>query len=692
MLEVLTPAPGTEALIAAVQNGADAVCIRFGGAGARGFTQSEFARAVRYCRVRGCRVYAELDTLVADSEMSAAADFVRSASEAGVDAVIAQDWGFLAAAKAVAPLLRAFAGERLGIHNAAGLEAAAQLGAARVMLPRELTLEDIAALARRSSVELGVTVQGALCSSWEGQCYMASINGRGSANRGDCPGLCREKYSLGGRMDDYPLSLKDTSGLDYIPELEAMGIACAAVGRGMKRPEQLAKLTEVCVKCARDSRKPTAGEKDELELILTGREGTDAYLRGAALEEDMLSLPGGPDRDAERAMGAVRRVYADTELRRVKVEFFALIQEGRPFRSGIQDENGNRAVWNGPEPMKAVGPELSRRSVEAELRRTSGTPYACENVNVMLGPGLMLPEGTLQQARRELIHALSAKRGEAPAMRTGRLPVPEGGKPPVDRPALIFEVMHAEQLTPELAALGPDYIYVPLPVLAAEPERLEPFTAARSAPVVVLPRIIRDAELRQTAQLLEKARSAGVTQALIGSLGHVALARMAGMDARGDYSLNVFNSYSMEIAARAGLLSATASFELTMEQIKQLSKPLDTEIIVYGRLPAMLTERCLIKTSAGRCACGTPSRMSDDFGGVYPVLREAVCRNAIYGPSKLFLGDRLEEARQAGARGLRLLFTNEGARECVEVAKSFLGESEYRPNGLTRGLYYRGVE
>mgnify|MGYP000843001503 FL=1 len=136
-----------------------------------------------------------------------------------------------------------------------------------------------------------------------------------------------------------------------------MGIACAAVGRGMKRPEQLAKLTEVCVKCARDSRKPTAGEKDELELILTGREGTDAYLRGAALEEDMLSLPGGPDRDAERAMGAVRRVYADTELRRVKVEFFALIQEGRPFRSGIQDENGNRAVWNGPEPMKAVGPE-----------------------------------------------------------------------------------------------------------------------------------------------------------------------------------------------------------------------------------------------------------------------------------------------------------------------------------------------
>lgn len=83
MLEVLTPAPGAEALIAAVQSGADAVCIRFGGAGARGFTQSEFARSVRYCRVRGCRVYAELDTLVADSEMAAAADLSAAPARLG---------------------------------------------------------------------------------------------------------------------------------------------------------------------------------------------------------------------------------------------------------------------------------------------------------------------------------------------------------------------------------------------------------------------------------------------------------------------------------------------------------------------------------------------------------------------------------------------------------------------------------
>ena len=690
MLEVITPAPNAEAVIAAVQSGADSIIIRFGGAGGRGFTQAEFTKAVRYCRVRGCRVYAELDTLVADSEMSAAAELVRSACEAGVDAVIAQDWGFILAARQSAPLMRVFAGERLGLHNAAGIEAAIQLGVARVMLPCELPMDEIRAIARRGGVELGVTVMGTLCASRQGQCYMAAINGRGSANRGDCPGLCREKYSLGGRMDDYPLSMRDLMAIERIPELAELGVAGVVAGRGVARPERLAKLAQVCIKCARDLRKPTPLEKDELELIFTGREFTEGYYPGEP-DGNMTGLPGQPDRDAERAMHAVRKGYADSELRRVKVEFFALIQAGRPFRSGIQDEDGNRAVWNGPEPMAAFGQEFNQRTVESEFRKTSGTPYSCERVNVMLGPGVMLPEGMLLQARRELIKQLTAKRAEAPHMRTGRLAPAMGGSPETPKLDAIFEVMSASQLTEELAELGPDLLYVPISVLAESPESIEPFLPMGTTVAAVLPRIVHDGELREMAGLLQRARAAGVTQAVVGSLGHIGIARAAGLDVRGDYALNIFNSHSLQIASKAGLLSATLSFELNMEQIRQLSKPLDTEIIAYGRLPAMLTERCLIKASAGRCACGAPARMSDEYGGVYPVVREYTCRNAVYGPSKVFLGDRLEDVKKAGVRGMRLLFTNEGARECVEVAKSFLGLSDYRPNGLTRGLYYRGV-
>ena len=237
MLEVITAVPNAEAVIAAVQSGADAIIIRFGGAGGRGFTQAEFTKAVRYCRVRGCRVYAELDTLVADSEMPAAAELVQSACEAGAEAVIAQDWGFILAARQAAPQLPVFGGERLGLHNAAGLEAAIQLGVSRVMLPCELPMDEIRTIARRGGVELGVTAAGTLCIARQGQCYMAAINGRGSANRGDCPGLCREKYSLGGRMDAFPkhLSLTGTPSMPICLRLSWMADFC---GRNLAKPPE----------------------------------------------------------------------------------------------------------------------------------------------------------------------------------------------------------------------------------------------------------------------------------------------------------------------------------------------------------------------------------------------------------------------------------------------------------------------
>ena len=221
---------------------------------------------------------------------------------------------------------------------------------------------------------------------------------------------------------------------------------------------------------------------------------------------------------------------------------------------------------------------------------------------------------------------------------------------------------------------------------------IERFAAAGTRTAAVLPRVIQDAELAGIGRLLGRARAAGVTEALVGNIGHVAIARMAGMEARGDYGLNIFNSYAAAAAAGAGLLSLTASFELSLEQIKGLAKPVDTEIIGYGRLPVMLTERCIIEPSAMRCACEGNMRLSDSHGRVMPVLREYVCRNAVYGPEKVFMADRMDGLLAAGVSRFRALFTNEGAREVCEVTKACMGLSRYRPNGLTRGFYVKGVE
>ena len=148
----------------------------------------------------------------------------------------------------------------------------------------------------------------------------------------------------------------------------------------------------------------------------------------------------------------------------------------------------------------------------------------------------------------------------------------------------------------------------------------------------------------------------------------------------------------MEMIKNAGFLSATASFELRMSQIRELSKTLDTELIVYGRLPLMVSDQCIIRHSAGRCACQTPGQMADRMGSIFPVVKEFGCRNVIYNAHKLYLADKASDIYEAGLWGLRMMFTTESPRECVEVAKGYMGLSDYKPNVLTRGLYYRGVD
>ena len=164
------------------------------------------------------------------------------------------------------------------------------------------------------------------------------------------------------------------------------------------------------------------------------------------------------------------------------------------------------------------------------------------------------------------------------------------------------------------------------------------------------------------------------------------------MKVRGDFGLNAFNSQTLDVLCQAGFLSATASFELRLAQIKALAKPLDTEMIIYGRLPLMVSDQCVMRHSAGRCTCQTPGQLADRMGSIFPVVKEFGCRNVIYNAHKLYLADKKEDLYSAGLWGLRLMFTTESARECVEVARGHLGLSDYKPNVLTRGLYYRGVD
>jgi putative protease len=696
MLELLSPAGSPESVIAAVQNGADAVYMGFPAfnarRGAKNLAEEEFADSVRYCRVRGCKVYVTLNTLVSDRELPECVSLARRASRLGADAVIVQDLGLARVLRRVLPDMPLHASTQMGIHNLDGARAAAELGIRRVILARELPLRQIAHIAKNAPVETEVFVHGALCFSYSGQCYMSALIGRRSGNRGMCAQPCRLPYSLGGRYDDYPLSLRDNCLVSHLAALEEAGVKCVKLEGRMRRPEYTAVATAVYSKAIRDKKAPTEAEMNRLELAFSRQGFTDGYLTGNT-DAGMFGVREEPNKDTEKLFSQIRRGYANSELRRVNVDFFAVVQRGAASRFAAQDEDGNHVHVFGPVPEEAQQQALTEDMVYEQLYKTGGTPYLCRKTHISLDDGVYLSAASLNAVRRALLDSLTEKRAAPPERAESAFPAQPASVRAAQPPALLFQVSGTEQLTPELAALRPACVYVPLEVLCNDFGKLFPFLDSGAVPVAVMPRVIAGEEEEGMVQdLLHRASALGVRQALVGNLGHIRLARAAGMDLRGDFGLNAYNSFALQTLDDAGFLSATASFELRLAQVRDLSKPVNLELIAYGRLPVMVTEHCLIKNSAGRCTCLTPGQLSDRQGSVFPVVREFGCRNVIWNAHKLFLADKLPEFAGTGLWGLRLLFSTESPRECVDVAKSYLGQSRYRPNGLTRGLYFRGVE
>lgn len=695
MLELLSPAGSPEAVIAAVQNGADAVYMGLGNfnarRGAKNFDGDEFEKAVRYCRIRGCKVYVTMNTLVSDRETADAVELARTVSSLGADAILVQDLGLMSVLKAAVPDIPLHASTQMSIHDLAGVEAAAEMGLTRAVLARELSFEQIKFITKNSPIEIEIFVHGALCFCHSGQCYMSSLIGRRSGNRGMCAQPCRMEYSMSGRMaDSHPLSLRDSCLVDRLREIEDTGVACVKIEGRMKRPEYTGLVTGIYSKIIKERRDPTPDELRELEYAFSRQGFTQGYFNGD--KKDMFGVRSDPDRAEEKFYASKRREYIDSEKRRIDVRFFTVVKPDERIHAGVMDSDGNRASIEGVRAERGISRLTTEDDINRQMNKTGGTPFNCTESLASVEPGVFVPLSAVNDMRRNLLKALSDKRAQAPSRRS--LPIPElpQGTPYTADPVTIYQVRTIDQLSPELAAQKPAYLYVPMFELLEHFDAVKPFTDNGTGIVAVLPRVVTDTEYETVTDALLSLRRLGVTEALVGNIGHIKAARKAGMQLRADFGMNVFNSYSMDMMRRMHFLSATASFELRMAQIHDLAKCVDTELIVYGRLPLMVSDQCIISRSEGKCNCRNPAELYDRMGSVFPVVREFEHRNVIYNSKKLHMADKRDDINAAGLWGIRLMFTTEGARECVEIAKCYAGTGSYVPNDFTRGLYYRGVE
>ena len=245
--ELLSPAGDMECFFAAVENGADAVYFGLKDFSARAsadnFAIDDASKAIVYARKRSVKVYIAINTLIKTQELESVVDYLIALDELQPDALIIQDLGLLYLIRSQFPHFQLHASTQMTIHNLAGVKRLERMGFKRVVLSRELSIDEIKNISRNTSMEIEVFVHGALCYSYSGLCFFSSMMGGRSGNRGRCAQPCRMYYKSQPDEGGYLFSMKDLRTLSYIKELMTAGIHSFKIEGRMKSPEYVAVVT-----------------------------------------------------------------------------------------------------------------------------------------------------------------------------------------------------------------------------------------------------------------------------------------------------------------------------------------------------------------------------------------------------------------------------------------------------------------
>lgn len=685
MNEILAPCGSFESLTAALNAGADAVYVgmkRFSARqNAENFTDEELKTAVGECHKRGVKLYVTLNTLVYDSELEELADCIRTAAECDVDGLIIQDLGAAALAKEICPELPRHASTQMTLNSVYGVKAAQKLGFSRVVIGRELSKDEIFGIKDNTYIELEMFVHGALCVSVSGQCYMSSLFGGRSGNRGLCAQPCRLDFSVDGRHNI--MSLKDGSVVDHLPELPR--IASFKIEGRMKRPEYVACAVDAC-------RKSLDGEEYDKERLadIFSRGGlTESYFDGTM--SDMQGIRGKEDvENSAAALKGIKELYR-TEYPRYKLNMQVKIKRGEPISvhgtyEGKKNCGGMIFYHTGILPEDAKSAPLTAEAVIERMSKLGGTQFYAGEITAEVDDGLYVSAAVLNDLRRTLCSACEHSPGHEYKLtkRDIRVMFPRKKEPRNGEIRCRAEVHTAKQLKQALE-LDFDLIYAPMGLLDEN-------TPDKRRIAVIPPLILSDCE-EETEKRLIELRDMGFNKGLAHTLGHAELLKKCEFNILGGYRMNILNSLAAKACSDLGFWDITLSFEGTAAALSEINSPRPTGIVAYGRLPLMLARRCPIMDGKP-CGRKTPFGagescnrcIKDRKGNDVPVLCGGNCVELL-NPDTLILSDRQNTLNRFDFAVLKFTIEDD-IRPIYNMYKNN-GKPEGR---LTRGLYFRGAE
>lgn len=726
--ELLAPAGTYEIFRAVIEAGADAVYVggsRFGArAYAGNFSEEELLLALDYAHLRGKKVYLTVNTLLKNQELAQLYDYLLPYYERGLDAVLVQDFGVLSFIHRYFPQLPIHTSTQMTVTGPEGAAFLQSLGASRIVLPREMSLAEMKQIHDETGVELEAFVHGALCYCYSGQCLFSSMLGGRSGNRGRCAQPCRLPYEV---LDEkkhlvkdssFVLSMKDLCGLGDLKQLHGAGVYSLKIEGRMKQAAYAAGVVSYYRKyidqfIQSQGRKTLPDERDLSAVKSLGcrLDFTDGYYHKNN-GRDMITFekPGYEKTRESLEDKIVNRFVNSQEKIQASGKLSLSVHEPASYEICAQ---GQKICVTGPLVQEAKSRPLQPEDVRARMSKTGDSFFTMTDVRVQMEEKAFLPNGALNQLRREAVFMLketllSSYRRSVPSEKpelfkeTVSLPVED------DQPVRISCLVDRRELLPVVVSSSLVSRVYPELVMYSEgawdklKQDLDKLKQAGKEIYLALPRIFRQPARRLWSRWKERLYTLPLDGFLVKSYEEFALVRedFPNLKIVTDHNLYACNDAATAAFLQQGADRVTVPLELNRGEIAARLND-HGEMAVYGYEALMVSAQC-VYANTGNCN-KTPSvrYLKDRYNTLFPAKNYcSFCYNVIYNSLPLSLFPFISELKSKGIRNFRLDFVLETpgqAREVLQVFEEFLqGKRDTYPkewqNHYTNGHYKRGVE
>lgn len=747
-LELLAPAGSLKTLKAVIHAGADAVYLGGSMFGARAyannFNEEELLEAIRFGHIHGRKIILAVNTLLKEYELGQLYDYLHPYYEAGLDAVIVQDMGVMEFIKTHFPNLPIHTSTQMTITNVEGARLLKEQGVERVVTAREMSLEEIQRIHDEVGVELESFIHGALCYCYSGQCLFSSIIGGRSGNRGRCAQPCRLSYevlqgekSLTGHHATPILSLKDMCTLPFLYELADHGVYSFKIEGRMKTPEYAAGVVSIYRKYMDsylDGSRIPVEKKDIRALLELGNRGgfTNGYYYHHN-DSDMLSGESASHNKSEGVLqDNIRREYVDTELKE-KIKGKLILNKECPAKIEVQ-YGKIKVSYQGDMVLVAQNRPLTEEVVTEKITKTGNTPFVFEKLEVTMDDDIFMPVNQLNQLRRGALEALEeallkpyertlpelveTSSAETDRQTTGNaikekqisgqsLSQTSGQQSAGSSTEVRVLIEDAEQLPAVLKADFVDTVYLDCMLYTREnlirklSENIDRVHASGKKAFYVFPFIFRQQTSLFYEKIMPELKKLPLDGIMVRSLDEIAFIKEWGNEnwqMVSDSNLYTYSNEAAEYFYRLGMIQDTIPVELNRKEILRRENS-RSEMIIYGRLPLMITAQCIHKNTLGCMHQHKVLNLKDRYSVHFPVKNFcSECYNVIYNSLPVCLFKEDVTVKKIAPAAVRLSFTTETEEETEQILTIY-GDI-YKNGGIlgqlpmecTNGHFKRGVE